>query len=61
MISLETKNWDEITVTYTIFGVGACCAVADNNYIRNRSGINIGVQTFNSLISIFYAYFIQAC
>ena len=42
---LECKNWGEMSVTDTTFDRWEL-AVADDVYIRNRSGSNIGVQTF---------------
>ena len=44
MEGLEYKNWGKITVRYTIFGRWML-AVADDFYIRNGSGSNIGAQT----------------
>jgi len=42
---LECKNWAEMSVADTIFGQWGI-AVADNVYIRNGRGSNIGAQTF---------------
>jgi hypothetical protein len=49
MGGLEFKNWGEMSVTDTIFGRWKL-AVADDAYIRNRSGTNIGVQTYNTIL-----------
>jgi len=45
MEGLECKNWGEMSVTDTTFDRWEL-AVADDVYIRNRSGSNIGAQTF---------------
>jgi len=42
---LEFKNWDDMSVTNTIFGRREL-AVAVGVYIRNGSGTNIDAQTF---------------
>jgi len=45
MEGLEYKNWGKMSVMDTIFGRWEL-TVADNVYIRNGSGTNVGVQTF---------------
>jgi len=44
---LEFKHWGEMQVTTMIFGRWGL-AVADDVYINNGSGNNIGGQTYNS-------------
>ena len=44
---LVCKNWGEMSVTDTIFGRWKL-AVADDVYIRNGSGSNIGAHTYNT-------------
>jgi hypothetical protein len=46
MEGLECKNWDEMSVTDTIFGRWE--RAADDAYIRNEIRSNIDVQTCNS-------------
>jgi hypothetical protein len=46
---LESKNWCKMSVTVTIIFGRWELAVADDVYIRNGSGTNIGEQTYNTL------------